>query len=100
MRRLHQVMNRAALSLMLWLGALLYFSVAESDKVSHDFYNSHFFVVLQMPLYALVMFGAYAMCSIGYHLLVLEDCNAASEELQKEIVEARTFLKKKGMKFD
>lgn len=93
-------MNRVSISLVLWLAALLLLSVVECDAVSHDFYNSHFFVVLQMPLYALVMFGAYAMMSIGYHLLVLEDCNAASDELQKEIKEARTFLKKKGMKFD
>lgn len=93
-------MTRTTNALVLWLVGLLACSVLESATISNDFYNTHFFIVLQMPLYGLVLFGAYAMMSIGYHLFVLEDCNKASDELKGEIEEARTFLRKKGMKFE
>ncbi len=46
------------------------------------------------------MFGCYAMVSIGYHLLVLDDCKDAQDELLVENNEARKFLSAKGMKFD
>ena len=76
-------MGRATNALIVWLALLLVCSVFESNAISTDFYNTHFFIVLQMPLYGLVLFGCYAMMSIGYHLLVLQDCNEAADELQK-----------------
>ena len=93
-------MDNAQKALVYWLAALLVFSVFECTKISTDFYNTYFFVVAQSPLYALVMFGSYALCSIGYHLYVLEDCVDAQKELSNEIKEARQFLGTKGMKFD
>ena len=50
--------------------------------VDIEFFKTYFFVVAQMPLYSLVLFGCYAMMSIGYHLLVLEDCTEAEKELR------------------
>lgn len=72
----------------------------EWSKIESNFTSTYFFVAMQMPLYCLVMFGAYAMMSIGYHLFVLKDCNDAHDEIRKQIDEARSFLKTKGMKFD
>ena len=53
-----------------------------------------------MPLYAVVLFGCYALICIGYHMIVLEDCKEAQDELFQEIKEARKFLTSKGMKFE
>ena len=77
MRRLYQVLRNNALALVAWLAALLILSVVDNSSISEDFWHSWFFIVAQLPLYSLVLFGSYALCSLGYHLLVLEDCNAA-----------------------
>jgi len=53
-----------------------------------------------LPLYAVVLFGCYALICIGYHMIVLEDCKEAQDELLQEIKEARKFLTSKGMKFE
>jgi len=50
-------------------------------------------------MYCLVMFGSYSMITIGYHMLVLEDCKDAQDEILAEVQEARKFLTTKGMKF-
>ncbi len=74
-------MGNASKALVAWLAALIVFCILEYSYVSTDLFNTYFFVVAQLPLYGLVLFGAYAMCSIGYHLVVLEDCTAAHKEL-------------------
>ena len=99
-RRLYQVMHNSQKALTLWLAALIFFSVLEWSSIENNLTSTYFFVTLQMPLYGLVMFGAYAMMSIGYHLFVLKDCNDAHDEIRQQIDEARNFLKTKGMKFD
>jgi hypothetical protein len=99
-RRLYTVMDNAQKAMVGWLAALLFFSLFECCSVYHDFFSTYFFVVLQMPLYALVMFGSYALMTIGYHLYVLVDCNDAHAEIRREIDEAKAFLTQKGMKFD
>jgi Dolichol-phosphate mannosyltransferase subunit 3 (DPM3) len=40
-------------------------------------------LLLQSPLYLLVVFGCYALASIGYELFVFRDCDAAAAELSK-----------------
>lgn len=44
--------------------------------------------------------GCYALFCIGKDLLLLNDCNEASAELNKQIKQAREDLQKKGFKFD
>lgn len=73
-------------------------TLVDNESISSDFWHSWFFLVAQLPLYGLVLFGSYALVHCGYHLFVLEDCNAAQQELVKEIEEARTELKRKGVK--
>jgi len=86
-------------ALVLWITALIGLSLFESERIEKDFWHSYFFIVAQMPLQGLVLFGSYALCSIGYHLMVLEDCNDAHAELLKEIEMAKSDLKRKGLKF-
>ena len=83
-----------------WLAALLFFSLFECCGIYHHFFETNFFVVLQLPLYALVMFGSYALMTIGYHLYVLKDCDEAHTEIRREIKEAQDYLTSKGMKFE
>ena len=83
---------------MFWLATLIACSLLEHKAIKTDFWNTYFFITLQMPLYALVMFGSYALCSIGWHLMVLEDCTDAHRELVAEVALAKSELKRKGVK--
>ena len=98
MRRLYQVLRNNMAALVLWLTILIALSLVESAQIKADFWHSYFFIVAQMPLQGLVLFGSYALCSMGYHLMILEDCNDAHAELVKEIEMAKSDLKKKGLK--
>ncbi|ETN68348.1 Dolichol-phosphate mannosyltransferase subunit 3 [Necator americanus] len=52
-------------------------------------------VVLYAPIYAVLLLGIYAMASVVHGVLTFNDCQAAREELVKEIKEAREDLKKR-----
>ena len=91
-------MRNFSFALVTWLAMLLVLSVTEYKTVSADFFHSYFFFVAQLPLYGLVLFGCYALCSIGYHLLVLEDSVDAHAELKQQIELAKSELKRKGVK--
>ena len=54
--------------------------------------------IAQLPLALIVYFGCYALINIGYHMIVLEDCKDAQDELLVEIERARKDLRSKGMK--
>ena len=54
--------------------------------------------IAQLPFACLVYFGCYALINIGYHMIVLEDCKDAQDELLREIEMARKDLRSKGMK--
>ena len=41
--------------------------------------------IAQLPFACLVYFGCYALINIGYHMIVLEDCKDAQDELLDEI---------------
>ena len=91
-------MRNFSATLVAWLAMLLLLSVAEYSKIANDLFHSYFFFVAQLPLYGLVLFGCYALCSIGYHIMVLEDSVAAHDELKVQIEFARKELTKKGVK--
>ncbi len=69
-------------------------------ELKTDPYHSCFFLVLTLPLFAIVLFGANAMINIGWHLFTLRDCDEAYHELLGQIKQAREELSKKGMKFE
>lgn len=90
-------MGNAGKALVVWMAALVLTALLEWYWIGSDVFNTHFFVVAQAPLYALVLFGAYAMFSIGYHLWTLEDCTEADKELKAQVETAKKELRSKGM---
>ena len=58
------------------------------------------FHVLWTPIYSLVAFGVFSAATIMFQALRIRNCDQAYNELKEEIVEARSELKKKGMKFE
>ena len=82
----------------IFVGFMLFYNVSFAIFYRTD--DIGFVTLWQLPLACLVMFGCYALINIGYHMLTLEDCEEAHNELMKDIKEARKFLAKKGMKFD
>jgi dolichyl-phosphate mannosyltransferase polypeptide 3 len=56
-------------------------------------------IVLVLPYWALITLGCYAMLSIGMNLAAVKDCVADSEELSRQIAEARQELSRKGLEF-
>jgi len=57
-------------------------------------------ILYNLPVYALMCFACYSLGVIGYRVATFNDCVEASEELQKQIVEAKADLSKKGFKFE
>jgi hypothetical protein len=102
MRRLYQILQNSVFAFIAWFGALtaLLFCDCTRKELSIDPYHSCFFLVLTLPLYAIVLFGANALINIGWHLFTLRDCDEAYHELVGQIKQAREELSKKGMKFD
>jgi len=74
MRRLFTVMNRALVAFLLWLSTLVVLlscDCVRKELQAEDPFRSYFFFVLHLPLYALVLFGCYALITIGWHLLTI-----------------------------
>ncbi|ETK82537.1 hypothetical protein F441_12321 [Phytophthora nicotianae CJ01A1] len=56
-------------------------------------------VVTALPMYALVTFGAYSLGVIALSVMAVQDCPDAAKELDRQVVEAKADLTKKGFKF-
>jgi dolichyl-phosphate mannosyltransferase polypeptide 3 len=54
-------------------------------------------VVRWAPLWGIVALGLYALISVIYGLLTFEDCPEAAFELERQIQEARTEMKRRGI---
>jgi len=85
-----------------WLTGLavvlaIWFSVLTQNlwNLSIDYPNLTFL----WPLLLLVLFGIYSVFVICYRVATFNDCPEAADELQKQIIEAKEDLKKKGLKF-
>ena len=57
-------------------------------------------VVVALPCYALISFGAWSLACISYNLLTFRSCPEAAAELQQEIGAARADLKRRGLDVD
>jgi len=53
-------------------------------------------VILVLPLLLLIGFGCFSIAVIGYRVKNFNDCVEASEELKKQIEEAKRDLEAKG----
>lgn len=73
MRRFYDIMQKSVYGFVLWFGALTVLISCDCTKkeLMQDPYHSYFFWVLQLPLYGLMLFGSYALISIGWHLFTL-----------------------------
>ena len=54
----------------------------------------------QLPFWALISFGAYLLFKLGYGVLTFNDVPDAHAELMKQIDQAKTELRKKGVDVD
>ncbi|XP_067878723.1 dolichol-phosphate mannosyltransferase subunit 3 [Heterodontus francisci] len=52
-----------------------------------------------LPAYLLVAFGCFSLATVGYRVATFNDCQAAAEELQSQIREAREDLAGRGFRF-
>eukprot|EP00093_Oithona_nana_P003519 03519.XXX_100100_100375_1 [CDS] Oithona nana genome sequencing. len=84
-----------------WLTALavvlaIWFSILTQNlwNFSIDYPNLTFL----WPLLLLILFGIYSVLVICYRVATFNDCPEAADELQKQIVEAKEDLKRKGLK--
>mmetsp|Transcript_27498 Transcript_27498/g.19881 ORF Transcript_27498/g.19881 Transcript_27498/m.19881 type:complete len:98 (-) Transcript_27498:205-498(-) len=90
-RRLYDVMGKSTLIFLFWFCLLTgeflrqQFEPVYKAQFKKNTVESNAFFISCMPLHALVLFGAYTLCSLGYHLMVLEDCTDAHKELLKEV---------------
>ena len=94
-RRIYEVMGKFTKSLIAWLLVLLALSVTEmqTEKFGQNPWQSYTFVVFQLPLHMLVLFGCYSLCAIGYHLITLgKFCLSFSREENRKKVQILTFL--------
>ena len=80
--------------LSVWLAVVLeYININSSDSFKTLF-------ILPLPIILLVIFAIYSLAVIIYRVSIFNNCEEASEELKKQIEEAKVDLKKKGFKFD
>jgi dolichyl-phosphate mannosyltransferase polypeptide 3 len=54
-------------------------------------------LILYAPIWAILSLGVYAVLSIGYGLMNFKDTPEAAKELDKEIIEAKTEMKRRGI---
>ncbi|XP_055677614.1 dolichol-phosphate mannosyltransferase subunit 3 [Lutzomyia longipalpis] len=52
-----------------------------------------------LPIVLIALFGIHSINVVLYRTFTIRDCNEASEELQKDIADARKDLTAKGFKF-
>ena len=53
--------------------------------------------ILYAPVWAILVLGLYALGSVIYGLTMLEDCPEAATEIERQIVEAKAEMKKRGI---
>ncbi|EEY62977.1 uncharacterized protein PITG_14597 [Phytophthora infestans T30-4] len=56
-------------------------------------------VVMALPMYVLVSYGAYSLAVIALSVMAVQDCPEAAKELNQQVVEAKADLTKKGFIF-
>lgn len=69
-------------------------------QVQNEFTHKYYYEILLLPVFLLAVFGVVSIAIIAYRVYTFNDCKEASEELQRQIKEAKADLTKKGLKFD
>lgn len=80
----------------LTLGSLIWIYLimvgVESKYFRLNFYNYYSEIIYSLPSYLLILFGSYAVFSIGSDLAVLKDFPEEQTSLLKEIQEAKLYF--------
>ena len=53
--------------------------------------------ILSAPLWGIVALGLYALIVIGHGMVTFQDFPEAAEELERQVVEARAEMKRRGI---
>jgi len=61
--------------------------------------ESHYISILLLPLLLVALFGVVSVAIIAYRVATFNDCIAANDELQKQILQAKRELSAKGVTF-
>lgn len=69
-------------------------------QVQNEFTRKHYQEILLLPVILVAVFGVVSVAIIAYRVYTFNDCLEASEELQRQIKEAKADLAKKGLKLD
>lgn len=75
-------------------------SAVVTNTVQNEFTRKHYQEILLLPVILVAVFGVVSIAIIAYRVYTFNDCLEASEELQRQIKEAKADLAKKGLKLD
>eukprot|EP00095_Tigriopus_kingsejongensis_P010811 snap_masked-scaffold385_size188773-processed-gene-0.7 protein:Tk10811 transcript:snap_masked-scaffold385_size188773-processed-gene-0.7-mRNA-1 annotation:"dolichol-phosphate mannosyltransferase subunit 3-like" len=93
--------RRAMTKLMDWLTGLSLLSslwvALYLEMIWPEWSRAHPSTVLVLPLLGVAAFGVYSVGVIAYRVATFNDCEAAAEELQGQIAEARADLLARGL---
>lgn len=76
----------------IWVHLLLGYPIKLSESAR--------FHVQLLPIYLVVLFGLVSAAIVLYRVATFNDCPEAYQELRGQIDQAKSDLKKKGIKFD
>lgn len=76
----------------------IYFALCTGTFPSPEKFHSE--VLPYIPCWALVAFGSYSLATLGWGVLTFKDKEAKYEELLKQIDEAKSFYKAKGLQLE
>mmetsp|Transcript_7775 Transcript_7775/g.17548 ORF Transcript_7775/g.17548 Transcript_7775/m.17548 type:complete len:117 (-) Transcript_7775:461-811(-) len=82
-----------------WLGSALSSIGSSNSNSSNGGGDTVEIIVKYMPLWAILILGLYALFSVLYRVATFGDCSEATEELSRQIVEAKEKLKVAGFAF-
>ncbi|KAL1500798.1 hypothetical protein ABEB36_006241 [Hypothenemus hampei] len=92
MTKLTEWLFAAGILIALWFSLL-------TNKITNNLVTNHYNLLLYSPIIFLGLFGLFALILVLYRVYTFNDCDEAAEELQKEIIQARTDLNRLGFKF-
>ncbi|KAK7101540.1 dolichol-phosphate mannosyltransferase subunit 3-like [Littorina saxatilis] len=90
--KLFQWLAGIAVFLSVWSALFFRLVPVKLSQPWHD-------VISVLPLYLLISFACYSLAVVGYRVATFNDCVVASEELKKQVEEAKEDLKRKGYKY-
>ncbi|WOG96110.1 hypothetical protein DCAR_0415441 [Daucus carota subsp. sativus] len=84
MKHIVKIMSLLVVMLAVWVGLL------QASIVPHSY-------TWLLPIYSIVSLGCYGLLMVGVGLMQFPTCPQESVLLQKDIAEAKEFLKKQGV---